>query len=90
MGVLGGVGERGDAEDGGRQHGRRRQGQTPACPSWPCIANPDKVARARRRLPLPAAPKQAALKGLERSALSRLRLCVPLGNLWLVAQKPGL
>jgi SAM-dependent methyltransferase len=42
-----------------------------------------------RLLPLPAGPKQAALGWLERHSIGRLRLCVPLGNLYLVAQKPG-
>jgi len=41
-----------------------------------------------RLLPLPARPKQAALGWLQRHALGRLRLSVPLGNLYLVAQKP--
>jgi SAM-dependent methyltransferase len=42
-----------------------------------------------RLLPLPAAPKQAALGWLEKNPLGRLRLSVPLGNLWLVAQRPA-
>ena len=41
-----------------------------------------------RLLPLSARPKQATLGWLQRHALGRLRLCVPLGNLYLVAQKP--
>jgi SAM-dependent methyltransferase len=41
-----------------------------------------------RLLPLPAGPKQAALGWLERHRIGRLRLCVPLGNLYLVAQRP--
>ena len=42
-----------------------------------------------RLLPLPAKPKQATLGWLERHSLGRLRLRVPLGNLYLVAQKPA-
>jgi SAM-dependent methyltransferase len=42
-----------------------------------------------RLLPLPAAPKRSVLAWLERNPVGRLRLSVPLGNLWLVAQKPG-
>jgi len=41
-----------------------------------------------RLLPLPAGLKQTALGWLQRSAIGRLRLSVPLGNLYLVAQKP--
>lgn len=41
-----------------------------------------------RLLPLPAAVKRPLLAGLERSAIGRLRLSVPLGNLYLVAQRP--
>jgi SAM-dependent methyltransferase len=41
-----------------------------------------------RLLPLPAGPKQAALGWLQRASLGRLRLSVPLGNLYLVAQRP--
>ena len=41
-----------------------------------------------RLLPLPLGPKQAALAWLQRHAIGRLRLSVPLGNLFLVAQKP--
>jgi SAM-dependent methyltransferase len=42
-----------------------------------------------RLLPLPAGPKQAALVWLERHSIGRLRLRVPLGNLYLAAQKPA-
>jgi SAM-dependent methyltransferase len=42
-----------------------------------------------RLLPLPAGPKRAALDWLERHSIGGLRLWVPLGNLYLVAQKPG-
>jgi SAM-dependent methyltransferase len=42
-----------------------------------------------RLLPLPAGPKQAALGWLERHAIGRLRLSVPLGNLYVAAQKPA-
>jgi SAM-dependent methyltransferase len=41
-----------------------------------------------RLLPLPAGPKRAALAWLQRHAIGALRLWVPLGNLYLVAQKP--
>ena len=41
-----------------------------------------------RLLPLPAGPKRAALAGLQRHAIGGLRFWVPLGNLYLVAQKP--
>ena len=41
-----------------------------------------------RLLPLPAGSKRAALDWLQRHSIGRLRLCVPLGNLYLVAQKP--
>jgi SAM-dependent methyltransferase len=41
-----------------------------------------------RLLPLPAGPKRAALDWLQRHALGGVRLWVPLGNLYLVAQKP--
>jgi SAM-dependent methyltransferase len=41
-----------------------------------------------RLLPLPAGPKRAALAWLQRHSLGRLRLSLPLGNLYLVAQKP--
>jgi SAM-dependent methyltransferase len=41
-----------------------------------------------RLLPLPAGPKQVALDWLQRHAIGGLRLCVPLGNLYLVAWKP--
>ena len=41
-----------------------------------------------RLLPLPAGPKRAALAWLQRHSIGRLRLSVPLGNLYLVAQKP--
>jgi SAM-dependent methyltransferase len=41
-----------------------------------------------RLLPLPAGPKRAILAWLERHSIGRLRLCVPLGNLYLVAQRP--
>ncbi len=41
-----------------------------------------------RLLPLPAKPKSAALAWLHGNAIGRLRLCVPLGNLYLVARKP--
>ncbi len=42
-----------------------------------------------RLLPLPGGPKQAALNWLQGSSVGRLRLSVPLGNLYLVAQKPA-
>jgi len=42
-----------------------------------------------RLLPLPAGPKRKALGWLQRHAIGALRLSVPLGNLYLVAQKPG-
>jgi len=42
-----------------------------------------------RLLPLPTGPKRAALDWLQRHSIGRVRLCVPLGNLYLVAQKPG-
>jgi len=42
-----------------------------------------------RLLPLPTGPKAAALAWLQRHSLGRLRLCVPLGNLYLVAQRPA-
>jgi SAM-dependent methyltransferase len=42
-----------------------------------------------RLLPLPARLKGGLLAGLERHAIGRLRLWVPLGNLHLVAQKPA-
>jgi SAM-dependent methyltransferase len=42
-----------------------------------------------RLLPLPAGPKQSVLGWLQRHTIGGLRLCVPLGNLYLVAQKPG-
>jgi hypothetical protein len=42
-----------------------------------------------RLLPLPAGPKRAALAWLQRHSIGRLRLSVPLGNLYLVAQKPA-
>jgi hypothetical protein len=42
-----------------------------------------------RLLPLPAGPKHAALAWLQRHSIGRLRLSVPLGNLYLVAQKPA-
>jgi SAM-dependent methyltransferase len=42
-----------------------------------------------RLLPLPAAVKRPLLAGLERSAIGRVRLSVPLGNLYLVAQRPA-
>lgn len=42
-----------------------------------------------RLLPLPAGPKSAALAWLQRHAIGGLRLWVPLGNLYLVAQKPA-
>jgi SAM-dependent methyltransferase len=41
-----------------------------------------------RLLPLPAGPKRAALAWLQRHAIGGVRLWVPLGNLYLVAQKP--
>jgi SAM-dependent methyltransferase len=41
-----------------------------------------------RLLPLPAGPKQATLGWLQRHSIGRLRLSVPLGNLYVVAQKP--
>ena len=41
-----------------------------------------------RLLPLPAGLKGAALGWLQRHSVGRLRLRVPLGNLFLVAQKP--
>ncbi len=41
-----------------------------------------------RLLPLPGALKRAALVWLKRLVIGRLRLCVPLGNLYLVARKP--
>jgi SAM-dependent methyltransferase len=41
-----------------------------------------------RLLPLPAGPKRAALDWLQRHAIGGVRLWVPLGNLYLVAQKP--
>lgn len=42
-----------------------------------------------RLLPLPAGPKRAVLGWLQRHAIGRLRLSVPLGNLYLLAQKPA-
>jgi hypothetical protein len=42
-----------------------------------------------RLLPLPAGPKRAALDWLQRYSVGRVRLWVPLGNLYLVARKPG-
>jgi 2-polyprenyl-3-methyl-5-hydroxy-6-metoxy-1,4-benzoquinol methylase len=42
-----------------------------------------------RLLPLPAAPKRAAVTWLQECSFGRLRLWVPLGNLFLVAQKPA-
>jgi len=42
-----------------------------------------------RLLPLPKGPKGAALAWLERHSLGRLRLSVPLGNLYCIAQKPS-
>lgn len=42
-----------------------------------------------RLLPLPGGPKQAVLGWLQHNRIGRLRLSVPLGNLYLVAQKPG-
>ena len=41
-----------------------------------------------RLLPLPAGPKRAALDWLQHHAIGGVRLWVPLGNLYLVAQKP--
>ena len=43
-----------------------------------------------RLLPLPAGPKRAVLDWLQRHSIGRVRLWVPLGNLHLVAQKPGI
>jgi SAM-dependent methyltransferase len=42
-----------------------------------------------RLLPLPAGPKRTALGWLQRHAIGGLRLSVPLGNLYLVAQRPA-
>jgi SAM-dependent methyltransferase len=42
-----------------------------------------------RLLPLPAGPKRAALGWLQRHAFGGLRLSVPLGNLYLAAQRPA-
>ena len=42
-----------------------------------------------RLLPLLAGPKRTVLVWLQRHAIGSLRLWVPLGNLYLVAQKPG-
>jgi SAM-dependent methyltransferase len=42
-----------------------------------------------RLLPLPAGLKGPALGWLQRHTIGRLRLRVPLGNLFLIAQKPG-
>jgi SAM-dependent methyltransferase len=42
-----------------------------------------------RLLPLPSAPKRAALDWLQRHPPGGLRLQVPLGNLYLVARKPA-
>lgn len=42
-----------------------------------------------RLLPLPAAVKRPLVGALSRHALGRLRLSVPLGNLYLVAQRPA-
>ena len=42
-----------------------------------------------RLLPLPAAVKRPLLDGLSRHAIGRLRLSVPLGNLYVVAQRPA-
>src|ERR1035437_9007070 len=41
-----------------------------------------------RLLPLSAGPKRAALDWLQRHSIGGVRLWVPLGNLYLVAQKP--
>jgi SAM-dependent methyltransferase len=41
-----------------------------------------------RLLPLPGRAKGAVLGWLQRHAIGGVRLCVPLGNLYLVAQKP--
>jgi SAM-dependent methyltransferase len=41
-----------------------------------------------RLLPMPEGPKGAALAWLQRHSIGRLRLSVPLGNLYLVAQRP--
>ena len=41
-----------------------------------------------RLVPLPAGPKRAALDWLQRHSIGGLRFWVPLGNLYLVAQKP--
>jgi hypothetical protein len=42
-----------------------------------------------RLLPLPAGPKRAALAWLQDSFIGRLRLRVPLGNLYVIGQKPA-
>ena len=42
-----------------------------------------------RLLPLPAGPKQALVAWLREHSLGRLRLWAPLGNLFLVAQRPN-
>jgi SAM-dependent methyltransferase len=42
-----------------------------------------------RLLPLPRGPKGTLLAWLQRRAIGGLRLCVPLGNLYLVAQRPA-
>lgn len=41
-----------------------------------------------RLVPMPAALKRVLLARLERAKIGRLRLSVPLGNLYLIAQKP--
>lgn len=42
-----------------------------------------------RLVPLPGSMKRSLLDWLAHSAVGRIRLSVPLGNLYLVAQKPG-
>ena len=52
------------------------------------VINTYSLSYAARLLPLPESIKRGSLDWLKRASVDRLRLAMPLGNLFLVAQKP--
>ncbi len=53
------------------------------------MRNTYSVAYLTQLVPLPAALKARVLPGLRAGPAGRLRVTVPLGNLCLIARKPG-
>lgn len=53
------------------------------------VWNTYSLAYCAQLLPIPRGLKQAALNGLRRARLARARVSLPLGNLYLVGQRPA-